>query len=246
MKMRSRLSHKPGAFTLIELLVVIAIIAILASMLLPALAKAKEKAKATRCLSNERQIGMGYLLYTGDYSDYLPVSGVIYPGGVSPVEWFMEISRYVARPASSATALSATNSVVACPSAKIEGVLAAGDPYVGAYGGYGHNWAYLGYVGSPIWGAAYDRQKLSSVTRPSDTVINGDGLDPIPGVSLGNYAFGYLYPPSAPPASVATPFVRHGKGGNYSWADGRASMSPWMVMSNGLNGKIDWYYIAKH
>ncbi len=236
---------KQAGFTLIELLVVIAIIAILASMLLPALAKAKAKAKATRCLSNERQISIGYLLYAGDNSDYLPVSGVQYSGGISPVEWFLEISPYVARSAASATTLSATNSVVACPSAKIEGVLAAGDPYIGAYGGYGHNWAYLGYVAVRGWGS-YDRQKLSSVNMPNETVMNGDGLDPMAGVTLGNYVFGYLYPPSKPPTTISTPFARHGKGGNYSWADGHAAMASWMMMSNGLNGKIDWYYLEKH
>mgnify|MGYP001559916783 FL=1 len=93
------LGRKPlhRGFTLIELLVVIAIIAILAAILFPVFAKAREKARQTSCLSNIKQLGLGILMYNSDYDECFPAVtwAQSYPNYNGVLSWALTTQPYI-------------------------------------------------------------------------------------------------------------------------------------------------------
>jgi prepilin-type N-terminal cleavage/methylation domain-containing protein len=99
---RQRAQHdgRRVGFTLIELLVVIAIIAILASLLLPTLARARDKGRTAKCTSNVRQLGMAAMLYDEDYQVY-PIGWPDAAGLALPLPpiWYRQLQPYLAKPA---------------------------------------------------------------------------------------------------------------------------------------------------
>jgi prepilin-type N-terminal cleavage/methylation domain-containing protein len=128
-----------GAFTLIELLVVIAIIAILAAMLLPALAKAKEKAYQANCISNLKQISVALNLYVDEHDGYFPYASVdvsvidpSQPAGSSAI-WYKSLGPYLPQRGNKLT--SQANPVINCPAARyvVGGQLLATSDLSGTY-----------------------------------------------------------------------------------------------------------------
>ncbi len=121
------------AFTLIELLVVIAIIAILAAILFPVFAQAKEAAKKTQCVSNQKQLGLGFLMYASDADDVFPNPGggtSIASGGGPATGWIQPNGNGIWPYVKSRSLTSASANMYSCPNAaNYGGSLAGAMPY---------------------------------------------------------------------------------------------------------------------
>jgi prepilin-type N-terminal cleavage/methylation domain-containing protein/prepilin-type processing-associated H-X9-DG protein len=216
-----KLTKKSFRFSLIELMIVVSIIAILASLLLPALQIAREKARTITCLNNLKQLSLASSLYTNNYDGYYPPA--YYNSGVMHYAWDITVVGMVKnknfKPGllwQSSTISSEDSGIHQCPSFN------GSDMWAGeTFTGYNYNTSYIGNDQGQA------PAKLSQIRHPSETAVFGDG-----GYAGGSNANKFMRAPFGDRRggdsgfsgrAAGTQHFRHIKQSNLSFADGHAS-----------------------
>lgn len=209
--------QKRKGFTLIELLVVIAIIAILAAILFPVFARARENARRASCMSNLKQIGLAVIQYTQDYDERLPAS---YDGTATYNiynMWMGKLEPYMKSP-----------QILFCPSDKA----LDSDPSGGASGatfanrnvywwlnGVSYGWNFYGLTRPACTPAGYGcgGVNIASLDNVSEIIMLADNGGKTPS-TLTQYAIECISMPDG--TSSTAPTAVHFDGGNFAFADG--------------------------
>jgi prepilin-type N-terminal cleavage/methylation domain-containing protein/prepilin-type processing-associated H-X9-DG protein len=203
--MKTSLTHRQfvvkPAFTLIELLVVIAIIAVLASLLLPALGRAKESARSVQCLSQLRQIGLAVRLYGDEHEDEFPRSQHS-AFSFGQATWGRAIAPELAQPSTTWTNL--LRGVYHCPSDRRT-----------APWSYGQNVYFeLNPDNDDYAGAPQSWRRLASIPKPSATILHAETTGSV------DHIMPHFWMTAADATDVDQ--HRHRKRSNYNFVDGHS------------------------
>lgn len=194
-------------FTLIELLVVIAIIAILASILFPVFARARENARRASCQSNLKQIALGFKQYIQDYDEKYPIvtnNGTSTSAGNGPGGWGVALQPYLK-----------STQIYQCPSETTQG---GSDPNLSTYNDYFYNYNCAGQNEAAMTTVSNTILQGDFQSGYGDTVANGTNAVSTPNYNIGLGTSGVAW--VVPTGTNQNYTNRHLDGANYSFVDG--------------------------